>query len=51
MDGTATTTQPSWHDSLLPSVKRAMKDYGLLAALVIIVAFFQIATGGSLLQP
>ena len=28
-----------------------MKDYGLLAALVIIVAFFQIATGGSLLQP
>ena len=51
MDGTATTTQPSWHDSLLPSAKRAMKDYGLLAALVIIVAFFQIATGGSLLQP
>jgi putative multiple sugar transport system permease protein len=51
MDGTATTTQPSWHDSLLPSAKRAMKDYGLLAALVIIVLFFQIATGGSLLQP
>ena len=51
MDGTATTTQPSWHDSLLPSAKRAMKDYGLLAALVIIVVFFQIATGGSLLQP
>jgi putative multiple sugar transport system permease protein len=51
MDGTATTAQPSWHDSLLPSAKRAMKDYGLLAALVIIVAFFQIATGGSLLQP
>ena len=50
MDGTA-TTQPSWHDFVLPSVKRAMKDYGLLAALVIIVAFFQIATGGSLLQP
>jgi putative multiple sugar transport system permease protein len=51
MDGTATTTQPNWHDSLLPSAKRAMKDYGLLAALVIIVLFFQIATGGSLLQP
>jgi putative multiple sugar transport system permease protein len=51
MDGTATTTQPTWHDSLLPSAKRAMKDYGLLAALVIIVLFFQIATGGSLLQP
>src|SRR6187397_220762 len=51
MDGTATTAQPSWHDSLLPSAKRAMKDYGLLAALVIIVLFFQIATGGSLLQP
>ena len=39
--------QPTWHDSFLPSVKRAMKDYGLLAALVIIVAFFQIATNGS----
>nr|WP_246458216.1 multiple monosaccharide ABC transporter permease [Azospirillum oryzae] len=28
-----------------------MKEYGLLVALVVIVAFFQIATNGSLLQP
>ena len=50
MDGTATTPADLARLSL-PSAKRAMKDYGLLAALVIIVAFFQIATNGSLLQP
>src|SRR3954447_5854054 len=50
MDQT-TATQPGWHETLLPSLKRGMAEYGLLIALVIIIAFFQLATGGALLQP
>lgn len=46
------TVPPSrWQETLLPSVKRGMAEYGLLAALVTIIVFFQFATGGALLQP
>ncbi|AXA67839.1 multiple monosaccharide ABC transporter permease [Pseudomonas oryzihabitans] len=37
--------------SLMPSLKRSAREYGLLASLLVIVVFFQIATGGALLQP
>jgi putative multiple sugar transport system permease protein len=37
--------------NLLPSLKRGAREYGLLASLLVIVVFFQVATGGALLQP
>lgn len=46
-----TASSSRWQETLLPSVKRGMAEYGLLAALVTIIVFFQFATGGALLQP
>lgn len=37
--------------SLLPAIKRGAREYGLLSSLLVIIVFFQIATGGALLQP
>jgi putative multiple sugar transport system permease protein len=37
--------------SLLPVIKRGAREYGLLSSLLVIIVFFQIATGGALLQP
>ncbi|TBU90928.1 multiple monosaccharide ABC transporter permease [Phytopseudomonas dryadis] len=37
--------------SLLPTLKRGAREYGLLASLLVIVLFFQVATNGALLQP
>ena len=37
--------------SLLPAIKRGAREYGLLGSLLVIIVFFQIATGGALLQP
>lgn len=37
--------------NMMATMRRAMGEYGLLAALAIIVAFFQTATGGVLLEP
>lgn len=36
---------------MMAALRRSMSEYGLLAALVLIVAFFQITTNGVLLQP
>ena len=38
-------------NSMLPAIKRGAREYGLLSSLLVIVVFFQIATGGALLQP
>ena len=35
----------------LTSLKRGAREYGLLASLIVIMVFFQIATGGALMQP
>ena len=37
--------------NFLPAIKRGAREYGLLSSLLVIVIFFQIATGGALLQP
>lgn len=37
--------------NLLPAIKRGAREYGLLSSLLVIVIFFQVATGGALLQP
>ncbi|MFJ4066214.1 multiple monosaccharide ABC transporter permease [Pseudomonas sp. NPDC089996] len=37
--------------SLFPAIKRGAREYGLLSSLLVIIVFFQIATGGALLQP
>lgn len=37
--------------NLLPAIKRGAREYGLLSSLLVIVIFFQLATGGALLQP
>jgi putative multiple sugar transport system permease protein len=37
--------------NLLPAIKRGAREYGLLSSLLVIVTFFQVATGGALLQP
>lgn len=37
--------------NLLPAIKRGAREYGLLSSLLVIVIFFQAATGGALLQP
>ena len=37
--------------SSLDFIRRHMREYGILIALVVIMAFFQIATGGVLLKP
>ncbi|MFF7710244.1 multiple monosaccharide ABC transporter permease [Pseudomonas sp. NPDC007930] len=36
---------------MLPALKRRVREYGLLTSLLVIVVFFQFATGGALLQP
>src|SRR3954468_8344838 len=46
-----TVPQSRWQETLLPSIKRSMAEYGLLLALVIIIVFFEFAAGGALLQP
>lgn len=46
-----TVTQARWQDTLLPSIRRSLSEYGLLVALVVIIVFFEFATGGALLQP
>lgn len=38
-------------DNMMVAMRRVMSDYGLLGALVLITAFFQVATDGVLLQP
>lgn len=35
----------------LTSFKRGAREYGLLASLIVIMLFFQVATGGALMQP
>ncbi len=35
----------------LTSFKRGAREYGLLASLIVIMIFFQVATGGALMQP
>lgn len=35
----------------LTSFKRGAREYGLLASLIVIMVFFQVATGGALMQP
>ncbi|WP_338922589.1 multiple monosaccharide ABC transporter permease [Pseudomonas silesiensis] len=35
----------------LTSLKRGAREYGLLASLIVIMVFFQVATGGALMQP
>jgi putative multiple sugar transport system permease protein len=35
----------------LTSLKRGAREYGLLASLIVIMIFFQVATGGALMQP
>jgi putative multiple sugar transport system permease protein len=37
--------------SILPAIKRGVREYGLLSSLLVIVVFFQFATNGALLQP
>lgn len=37
--------------NFLPALKRGAREYGLLGSLLVIVVFFQVATGGALLQP
>lgn len=43
--------QASRRDTAVSTLKRILSEYGLLTSLVIIVAFFQVATNGVLLQP
>ncbi|WP_349571116.1 multiple monosaccharide ABC transporter permease [Azotobacter salinestris] len=38
-------------NNLLLSLKRSVREYGLLTSLLVIIIFFQVATGGALLQP
>lgn len=38
-------------NNVLPALKRGAREYGLLSSLLVIVVFFQFATGGALLQP
>lgn len=35
----------------LTAFKRGAREYGLLLSLIVIMVFFQVATGGALLQP
>lgn len=51
----ATHPEPDRQDTSRPDMmallRRALSEYGLLAALVVIIGFFETATGGVLLQP
>src|SRR3954464_9763470 len=46
----ATLPLPS-KPTALTSFKRGAREYGLLASLIVIMIFFQVATGGALMQP
>jgi putative multiple sugar transport system permease protein len=50
-DSTAITTSGAPHTSLVTYVKHNIRDYALLLALIVIMVFFQIATGGILFRP
>ena len=41
---------PAQHADLLAALKRGFQDYGLMISLVLIMAFFQWATDGVLMQ-
>ena len=47
----ATAVEPSRGHSALGFIKTHLREYGILIALVVIVAFFEIATDGILLTP
>jgi putative multiple sugar transport system permease protein len=47
----ASITEAPAHQSLAEHLKHNFREYGMLLALVVIMAFFQIATNGVLLKP
>lgn len=42
---------PHSHADITRSIKRGLREYGLVVSLVIIMAFFQVSTNGTLMQP
>jgi putative multiple sugar transport system permease protein len=48
---TLATEESGHHRSLASFVKSNIREYGMLLSLILIMAFFQIVTGGTLLKP